>query len=47
MRVMVINHVLTASGNADGLGSTRVQELYESYRLLGVPQDQVVIVEHP
>ncbi|WOO76796.1 N-acetylglucosaminyl-phosphatidylinositol de-N-acetylase [Vanrija pseudolonga] len=39
--------VCLSSGNADGLGSTRVQELYDSYRILGVPQDQVVIVEHP
>ncbi|KAL1413111.1 N-acetylglucosaminyl-phosphatidylinositol de-N-acetylase [Vanrija albida] len=39
--------VCLSSGNADGLGDTRSQELYDSYSLLGVPREQVILVEHP
>lgn len=34
-------------GNADGLGDVRVQELYESYRLLGVSSANVTLIDNP
>lgn len=34
-------------GNADGLGEVRKRELVESYEVLGVGRDRVVVLDHP
>lgn len=34
-----------STGNADGLGATRTQELLESYEMLGVPRDRVMSID--
>ena len=40
-------HLCLSSGNADGLGETRIRELTNSLDVLGIHRDKRWIVDHP
>jgi N-acetylglucosaminylphosphatidylinositol deacetylase len=43
----MIRAICLSSGNSSGLGSIRAEELYASYKVLGVPEENVQLIEAP